>query len=164
MNSQLQQQGLPMRGYSNVMAAAHRTVHHAIKGGAETLAPELGITPATLSNQVNYKQAGHKFGLEDSIYIQLRTHNFETLLQYAAALGHTIVPIGDFSGVSDIELLSVYSEWHAELGDVNKAVKKAFKDGKLTRKEFDRIEKEYIEAVAAGQVFLSRCRALIDEE
>jgi len=157
----LQQQGIPMRSFPNVMEAAHHTVHKCIAGGAEALASELGITPATLSNQVNAKQTTHKFGLEDSIYVQLRTHDFGILLQYAAALGHTVVPVGDFNGVSDMELLTLYSEWHAELGDVNKAVKKAFADGKLKRKEFKRIEKEYIEAVAAGQVFLSRCRALI---
>lgn len=160
MASYLRQHSLPVRHFPLVMAAAKRTVQ---KAKATNLAPEMGITPATLSNQVNDDQPGHKFGLEDSIFIQTRTHNFEILLQYAAALGHTIIPAGDFSGVSDIELLNSYSNWHAELGDVNAAVNKALRDHKMTRAEFEEIEREFIESVASGQAFVARCRALIEE-
>ncbi len=160
MNNELQQQSIPMRDYPLVTQAAYDTVH-GHKGGATALGPELDKSPATLSNEVNPKQMGHKLGLLDSIYLQQRTHNFSILLHYAAALGHTVVPIGDFSGISDIELLKTYSQWHAELGDVNKVLNKALTDNDLEPHELEDIEREFNEATQAGLAFISRCRAIV---
>ncbi|MBN8086380.1 hypothetical protein J0J19_23260, partial [Vibrio vulnificus] len=58
--------------------------------------------------------------------------------------------------------LNCYSRWHAEIGDVNRAIADALEDGDIELKEFERIERELQETFAAALELLERLRALVN--
>jgi len=147
-----------------VREAAHNLVHDTL-GQTSTLARLIGKKPNSLSNEVSLNPTSQaKLGLEDSIRLQQITQDFRILHAYASALNHSVIPLGGFVGVSDIELLNSYANWHREIGDVAIAVSKALEDKRITRSELKRIRREGMEQVQAFMVFLARAEALCDDE
>ena len=132
-------------------------------GGADAIAAETGKSRGTVFNELNWKMPTHKLGLADSIIYQLVTQRFDVLQEYAAALGHVATPLGDFSRVSDVELLNLYSDWHAKLADVHRSITKALADGRIERHEHQDIIKAFHRSVAVALEFIFRVEAIIDD-
>ena len=131
--------------------------------GATALAPRVGMNPGTLQNKAYH---GHEsqLSLRESIPIQLQTGDFRILNTYCEELGFVAMPIGDFSGVSDLALLDLYADYHAEIGEAAWAISDSLADGRITRTEVRRVQRELMQATSAGLAFLARMEALAEED
>ena len=132
-------------------------------GGAVAVAPYLNKSSHSLCNEVNPRFNKAKLGLVDAVGIMLVTQDNRILKSMAQLMGFALIHIGRFDGVSDMELLDAYAEWHLEVGDVAHEVRTALADGKVTRDEFERIHKEGQEQITAFYEFMRRLEGLIDE-
>lgn len=146
--------------FPQVVKACYNTIRN-FNNTAE-LEQQLGKRPGVLPNEINPNQHGHKFGLFDAIRLIQLTHDVQILRSIAGELGYSIYFLGDYHSVSDVELLNCYSQFHAEIGDMNRAISDALEDGDIEQHEFDRIEKELQEVFAAALELLERLRALIN--
>lgn len=122
---------------------------------------QLGKRPGVLPNEINPNQHGHKFGLFDAIRLMKLSGDFQILRAIAAELGYSTYFLGDYSGISDVELLNCYSQFHAEIGDVNCAISESLEDGDIEQHEFERIERELQQVFSAALELLERLRALV---
>ncbi len=142
--------------------AMYYTVH-GFAGGAVKLGPLVGISPGTLSNKVNPTLDTHKLSVEEAVVVQNATRDYRILYAMAMELNHSCIPLGDFNGVSDVELLNAYAAWHAEIGQAADAIRNALEDARVTRAEFERVRKEFHEGTQRGFEFLTRLEALVDD-
>lgn len=148
--------------FSPLDEAQYRVVHE-FPGGAVKLAPLCGMRPGTLSNKVNPEYDGTQLFVSEAVAIQHTANRFDILYAESALLNHTSIPLGDYSRVSDTELLTVYARYHAELGETAAAISSALEDGRITRAEFEHIKREGYEDIQRFFEFLARLEALIDE-
>lgn len=132
-------------------------------GGINGLSLALGKGPHTLANELNPGMTSHKLGFFDALTILAQVKDPVPLRAIAAALNHTVIPLGDFSETSDIELMNAYANWHAEIGDVSREVSRALEDGQVEREEYHRIRHEGMEQIQKFFEFLARLEALIDD-
>ncbi len=121
----------------------------------------LGKRPGVLPNEINPNQHGHKFGLFDAIRLMKLSNDIRILRSMAAELGYSLYFLGDYSGISDVELLNCYSQFHAEIGDMNRAIAESLEDGDIEQHEFNRIEHELQQVFTAALELLERLRALV---
>ncbi|KFA98765.1 hypothetical protein HW45_06990 [Vibrio sp. ER1A] len=121
----------------------------------------LGKRPGVLANEINPKQRSHKLGLADVIDLMHITEDVQILRAIAAEFNHSIYFLADYAVITDDELLKCYSNWHAELGDVNRAFGEAIADNRIEPEELIRIEKELVESFQAALTFLNRVRSLV---
>lgn len=136
---------------------------HNIERGATGLAPLINKSASTLSHEVNPQSNCHKLGLLDAVRL-LKVNSSSNLLEtLCTVLGFTLIPVRKFEGCSDIEVLTMYAQWHKEIGDVSHAVSEAFLDGELTHKEYGKILREGMETNAAFHSFLSRLEAIMEK-
>ncbi|MCR8922679.1 hypothetical protein NO559_07850 [Dasania sp. GY-MA-18] len=151
-----------------LMSAAQATVHE-YPGKADAIAQQLQtnhISKAahTLLNEVNPLCTNHKYGLVDSVYVQTITQDYRTLQQYAAALNHSVVYLGDFSGISDTELLEAYADWHADIGLTAAEVSRALADRRIEPTEFLAIKQRLHQSLRTGLEFLNRLASVVEDE
>lgn len=139
-------------------------VVHEFRGGAKKLAALVGMNAGTLSNKVNPAMEGHHLTVKESVTLQHTTRDFRILYAIAAALDHSCIPFGNFSRVSDVELLNAYARWHAEQGETAQAISDALADGRITRQEYGRVRREIHEDIQRAFEFLARMEAVIDGE
>lgn len=147
--------------------AAYRTVHDFRKGrtpsGATALAPLMGTSPSVLSNKVNPSMDSHKLAWEEGVVLMNTTEDYRLLHATARILAHVCIRLPDFKNVSDLELLDAYANLHREIGETSAAINKGLEDRRLTRAEFEAIDKEMYEDIQATLELRSRLEALIDE-
>lgn len=136
---------------------------HDQKGGAARLAPLVNMNPGTLANKANPAMENHHLTVKEAVAIQNTTQDFRLLAAEALVLNHAIVPLGDFEGVSDLEILTAYANYHSEIGTTSVVIAEALNDQRVTRKEFQSVRKEFFQAVSTGLEFLNRMEALIDD-
>ncbi|MGI9278218.1 MAG: phage regulatory CII family protein [Endozoicomonas sp.] len=148
---------------TTLVEQAMKATVRSYKGGAHALGIHLNKSPGVLSNEINPSQPHHKLGLLDAVAIMHLSQDFQILKAIAACVNHSIVHLGDFAATCDTELLDIYAQWHAEIGDVSREVSAALADGRITRDEFHRIRKEGMEQIHFFFEFLARVEALIDE-
>lgn len=136
---------------------------HEHPGGAVKLANVAGMNAGTLANKVNPGMPGHHLSVAEAVRLQTIRKVYYILYAEASALNHTCIQLADWSGVSDVELLDAYSRVHQEIGQLAHEISEAFKDRRITRKEFLAITKEMDEAVRAMFELRARLEALIHE-
>jgi hypothetical protein len=136
---------------------------HDHKGGATHLAPLVNMNPGTLANKANPAMENHHLTVKEAVAIQNTLQDFRVLAAEAAVLNHAIVPLGNYEGVSDTELLTSYANYHSEIGQTSTVIAEVLNDHRITRREFDSVRKEFFEAVSTGLEFLNRMEALIDD-
>lgn len=149
----------PICEFPQVVNASYNTLKQ-FNNTAE-LERQLGKRPGVLPNEINPNQNSHKFGLMDAIRLMKLTNDIQILRAIASELGYSLYFLGDYHSISDVELLNSYSNWHAEIGDVNRAISEALEDGDIEKHEFERIERELQETFSAALELLNRIRALV---
>lgn len=147
--------------FDSLAEAIYRTVHDH-PGGAVRLAPKVGMNAGTLSNKANPAMEEHKLGLLESVPIQRITDDFRILAAYAWALDHAVVPVGDFARCSDLELLDLYTRYHAEIGQTANSVREALAQPRVRAADVAKVRRELIEDMQAGMAFLARLEALAE--
>jgi len=157
----------PPDTWTPLQLAYWRTVHQfrdprTGRRGAAALAPKLGKSAATLSNEVNADMPSHKAGLEDSVTLQAVTGDYRVLQTYAAELGHLAVPLPDFdrSAVSDVALLGQMTAWQAAMGRTMQQIHDALADGDVDADEAEGIRYHLFAHMTEGLRFLHRILVL----
>lgn len=153
--------------WTDLQRAEYLTVHEFERNGrrgAQAVAPIVGKSPATLSNEVNPNMETHKLGLDESVVLQTATDDYRILEAYALDLGHIVIPMPDFPPVSDLELLNQYAEWQAALGRTNQEIRDCLEDGAVEAFELAAIQRRAHEHMAAFQMFLQRLESLVEEK
>lgn len=138
-------------------------VVHDFPGGAVKLAPRVNMNAGTLQNKANPGIETHQLSVKEAVAIQSATGDVRILQAEALTLGYCCIPLGDFTGTSDIELLNSYAAWHAEISEITQAVVNAIGDRCISRDEYERVRLELHQDAQRGFEFLSRLEALIDE-
>lgn len=144
--------------------AAYRLVHEFRDGqraGAPALAPLVNMNVGTLLNKANPQQE-HQFTVREAVAIETVSGRPLMLEAHAALLGYSTLPLGDFADTSDVELLNLYAKYHAEVGDVASAVRRALNDKQITQREFEKIRREVLDVTQAGMEFLARLEAIAE--
>lgn len=144
--------------------AAYLTVHEFKQGrdeGSSALAPLVGKNPRSLDNEVNPDYEGAKLGLRDSAVLQNGARDYRILHAYSRLLNHVAVPLADWSTVSDIELLDAHLTWMEETGKTAASIRRALKDGVITREELEEIQCEFHVDVTRFQELLARLEGMI---
>lgn len=136
---------------------------HDQKGGASRLAPLVNMNPGTLANKANPAMENHHLTVKEAVAIQNTTQDFRLLAAEALVLNHAIVPLGNFEGVSDLEILTAYANYHSEIGTTSRVVAEVMNDQRVTRQEFKAVRANFFKATSTGLEFLNRLEALIDE-
>jgi len=143
--------------------AIHDTVHQC-KGGALALAARIGMNPGTLNNKAYPGSDDAQLNLRESIPLQLETRDFRILATYAHLLDHAVIPVADFSGTSDLELLNLYAAYHVDIGETAQQIRDALGTQRISRRHVLTVRREMIEDMQAGLAFLARLEALADED
>jgi len=136
---------------------------HDQKGGATQLAPLVNMNPGTLANKANPAMEHHHLTVKEAVAIQNTTQDFRVLAAEAAVLNHAIVPLGNFEGVSDLEILTSYANYHSKIGRTSTVVAEVLNDQRVTLEEYQAVRKEFFNSVSTGLEFLNRLEALTDE-
>ncbi len=142
--------------------AIYRTVH-GFPGGAVKLAPRVNMNAGTLSNKANPTMDAHQLTVRESLSIQLSTSDCQIFYAMGVVLSHACIPLGSFNGISDLELLSSYADYHAEVGKTAQSVRDAVADGRITREECARVKRHIHRETQRAFEFLSRLEALVDD-
>lgn len=147
--------------------ALYDTVHgyvdrKARSRGAVALAPKVGLQPGTLSNKVNPQMDTHQVGLRESIPLQLAAGDYRILAAYASVLGHVVYALPGDAIASDLELLTQYSEFHANVGKHSGVIREALRDGRISAAEIASVRQAFEELVRSGLSVLHRLEALAD--
>lgn len=142
--------------------AMYRTVHD-FPGGSTALAPRVGMKPGVLSNKVNPDLDSHHLTVAESVAIQAATGDCRIHEAEGLVIGRGSIPLGLYRGLSDVELLDVYSNVHVELGELAAALRDALADGRVTDAEANRCEREVGDAIQALLELRARVRSLVPE-
>lgn len=154
--------------WTPLQQAAYDLVHdyHGPDGrrGAEALAPRVGKTPRTLDNEVNPDVTTHKLGLEDAASLSLAADDARILKAFAGVMHHAVVPLPDYSRVSDVELLTKYAEWQAFIGRTCQRIHEALDAHRIQPREYEAIRMHGMDHMQRFFEFLSRLESLVEEE
>lgn len=147
---------------NQITDAAYHVVHD-YPGGAESLAPRVGIaSPSVLDNKVNPNSVHHKLTLGEAVKVTAMTGDRRILRAWADKENCLLVPQVDCL-VSDSALLDTYTELMKELGEFSGSFHDALADGVITRTEWQRMEKEMNDFFIAGRELMARAEQLIDD-
>lgn len=139
--------------------AAHATVHD-YPGGSLALGPMMGISASFLRTSVNPHNRDHSLSIERACQLMAITNDARILGAMAEEVGYSIIKLPSFA-VSDAAILESYTTMLAELGEFSGVFNQALADGKIDRKEFERMREEMTQAVAAALSLINRIEQLI---
>jgi len=128
----------------NVLDAAHRIAHE-YPGGAEALAPRMGIGPAVFRSKLNPTTETHHLTLREAVRLQQLALRYDVLHAMADELGHVAIPL---PAVADGEVAHALARTCAEFGEYLGRIDQALRDGEVTPNELKRLEKELTEMIA----------------
>ncbi|PHS23518.1 MAG: hypothetical protein COA83_09780 [Methylophaga sp.] len=148
--------------FDSIEEAMYHMVHD-FKGGAGKIAARTNMNSGTLQNKVNPTMEGHHLTFKEAINIMATTQDFRLLYAACAELGHACVPMDDEHGVSDLEFLTQFSASMAEVGELSLAIKDAFADGRISKREVSMVHKEALDAIAAIAKLPTRMAGMSDE-
>jgi hypothetical protein len=121
----------------SVLDAAYNVVHD-YPGGAASLAPRVGKSASTLTQEVNGTPQA-KFGLADAVKVTQRTGDLRILLAFAAACGQMLVPLPGAADVEGDDCMRAAGEASREFAELMAEVIAVRADGRTTDNELDRV-------------------------
>jgi len=135
---------------------------HKFKGGVQALATVLGVSPGVLYNKTNPTMDSHKVHLEEALSMMLATGDFRILYALAQETQHTCVSLGNYENCSDMELLDLALKLNVRRGEVDREIRDALKDGRVSHEEKLRIRGRMQAAMRAQMELFSRIDALAE--
>jgi len=147
--------------FDPIEKAIYDTVHD-FPGGAVKLAPRVNMNSGTLQNKADPRME-HQLTVREALAIQTTTGDVRILRAEAQVLGYVCIALGDFSGVDDIELLNAYAAWTSEIGSTAASIVEALADRRVTRREYEAVNREMFADAQRAFEFLARLEALIDD-
>lgn len=130
----------------NVIDAAH-AIGHEYPGGAQALAVRMNIGATVFNNKLNPNTNTHHLTLVESVRMQQLTGRADVLYAMADALGFVVIPKPQ---VSDDDLMQSMGKACAEFGDFMRQVNDTMQDGKVSKNELKKVQRELVEMIAAA--------------
>lgn len=140
----------------NVSDAAYITGHD-YPGGTAALGPRIGVSGNVLSNKLNPNINTHHLTLSEAMRIMAITGDLRMLHAMASELGVMIKPM---PMVADESLLSALAHTANEFGQYLTAINDALKDGRITKLELRKVEKELGDLVAQSNKLMASLEAM----
>ena len=139
----------------NVDDAAHAVVHD-YPGGAESLAPRLGMSAPVLNSKVNPRTTTHKLALPEAVRITDLSGDMRILRAWVQHAGQIMLPAPneDDAAASDMAVLELVAAVGGSQGSLFGAIHHGLADGVLTDDEFALIR-------VAGNAAMERIAALM---
>ncbi len=122
----------------DVQDAFYHTVHD-YKGGAEALAPRMGVSPAILRNKADPRKEHNKPMLADADKVMGLTGDYRILHSLAANHNHVCIKVDPKGTASDLAILELVTHVWQSNGDVGSAVHAALADGRVERCELKKV-------------------------
>lgn len=142
--------------------AFHHTVH-AYPGGAEALAPRMGIkTAQVLRNKANPNSETNVANIDDIMAVQRLTGDYSLLHAMAAELGFVCTKI-DQPAACDMAVLESVTDIWSKLGAVGGKVHEALADGRVETHEVKAIEACVYAAMRPMMELLARLNGMSDK-
>ena len=150
--------------WTPLQIAVYNLVHgfrHNGKKGAVAIAPFLGKSANSVSNEVNPDYEGAKFGLDDAVQAELIAKQYPILHAHAQMLNHACFPLPCPNiGAGDVALLSTFSNWQAAMGTTCQHIHNALEDGQITPAEYRMIADAGHAHMGKFMDFMERVKAL----
>ncbi len=144
---------------TDVDRALYETAHD-FPGGVPALATRLGRATGTIHNKADPGCETHQFAVREALAMMLASRDYRVLRTLARATGHAVIPHGDFSDTSDVELLQLYARLHQEIGETSGAIRQALEGREIGRERVATIRREIHEDIEAALELLSRIEAI----
>lgn len=146
----------------NLALVAYR-VAHGYPGGIPALAAAMAVSKNVLQNKVNPRNDTHHLTLEEAATIGDIADSDEIAHAFAARRNLVCIPLPDYDGLSDLEMLDLHLSLQKEAGEWAVAIQKALADGMVDAGEFARIEREFRDYQAAAAELMSRLKSIVQE-
>lgn len=147
--------------------AIHAAVHQR-NFGCEAVAARMrsmgfaGMTAGVLQKKVDTNCDTHNLRVDEMLAIMQIVNTDRFAIEIARLRFMLCIHGATFEGVADSELLDLFLKSESERGEWAAACKDALQDGSISQKEFERIEREYVEAASADVEVVERLRSMID--
>jgi hypothetical protein len=146
---------------SELLDAAFAVVHD-YPGGASSLAPRLGVNPATLSHEVA-NRPGSKLGLLTAAKITVMTGDLRMLNAFAAMAGCLVLPLPAHADApAGAEAMHHLARLAKEFGDVARVFAESVADGNVSANELASLHREVGELVVTAQAAMAYAQAVHD--
>ncbi len=123
----------------NPQDAFYQTVHDA-PGGAEALAPRMGMSAAVLRNKANPHHEYNKPSLGDVDKAMALTGDYRVLDALASNHGGLFVRLNETPPDSKLGILKLVTHVCSKEGDVARCVDEMLADGRIERHEVEKVK------------------------
>lgn len=153
---------------SDLMMAIDNTARQYRDGddkGFAGVAKRLGQSPNYFSNKVSASYEGAHLTPDELIALMDLTGDYQILHTMARSLSnqHTCIPLKDWSGVSDTDLLDAHLALSEDQGETSKMIREAISKGFITRKDLNEIEREMHEDIQCMYELRGRLEGMVQE-
>ncbi|WP_244828457.1 phage regulatory CII family protein [Caballeronia sp. TF1N1] len=145
----------------NIADAAY-AVAHDYPGGAESLAPRVGMSANILRNKVNPNNTTHHLTLAEAVRMSQITGDSRIAEAIAHELGFTLVQTPRVEDCNDAAIVELMGEAWATHGDVGKEICKTLADGRVEEKEVERVDKTIFKHAAVLFGISARLRGMAE--
>jgi len=130
---------------------------------AAELASVTNMNAGTLGNKASFSMDNHHLTVKEAVLLQNTRQRYDVLHAECAALNHACIPLGDYSGASDMELLDAYARYHKEVGDMAVEICRTLEVRQVTKRHVADVRKEFFESAQAGLALIERLDGLAEE-
>ncbi len=138
----------------NVLDALFHTAHD-FEGGVPALAQRMGMSASVLNKKVKQGIESHKPLLTEAVAIQSIARDYRVLHAMAFTLNHAAVEMPEIPDLSDMGIMDAYMEAAEADAIVVAEFRKAYADGQIDDKEFERIKAAQYEAIGKRLAWLA---------
>lgn len=144
--------------------AVYRTVHEFPPargmGSVETAALHIGKAVGTTYNKADPGNDDADLYLREAVLLIRASGDARILHAFNEACDHAAVPLGDFRGTSDMELLDLLVKEQEAAGEKAAAVREALQDKLITAGELETVELRVHQQIRAQLELLSRLKGM----
>lgn len=138
-------------------------IAHSYPGSIPALAARMGMSKHVLQNKTNPNNDTHHTTAEELEQIQMFADSDEIAKEFAAQRNMVCIPITKHEGASDMELFDLIINMDKEKAEWLTSIQRALLDGVIDPDEFERIQKESRDHLAAVAEFASRIESIVQE-
>lgn len=132
-------------------------------GGAESLAPRLGMSANVLRNKVNPSIKTHHLRLDEAVSIMAMTGDSRGLEAIADELGYMVIPATGID-LSNEDLLLQFNSLYQQLGKFSADTNDAIADGHLDATERRRLYRDQLQVAAKIHEIFRQIVAMYGDE
>lgn len=130
----------------------------------ESAARVLNLAVGTVYNKTNEgaDEPSADLFLRQAVILMNAAQDYRILLACAEACDHAAIPLADFRGTSDTELITLMAAETEAAGQKAAVIRRALEDRRLTAQELRAIREAFHWQVRAGYELLARLEAIAD--